>query len=112
MHQIQPGGSDDSYGIEVARLAGVPDTVVSRAREILVQLETENVGRQKLKIRQNARPMEGQIDLFASAMAGRQADDLLSRLQSLDIQLLTPLDALNILYDLQQKARKAGGTGQ
>ncbi len=110
MHQIRAGGSDDSYGIEVARLAGVPASVVSRAREILIQLEKENVGRQKLKIRQNARPLEGQIDLFASAMAVRKADDLLGRLQTLDIQTLTPLDALNILYDLQQKARKAGGS--
>jgi DNA mismatch repair protein MutS len=108
LHRIMPGGTDDSYGVEVARLAGVPDAVVTRAREILIQLEEENVGRQKLKIRRNARPMDGQLDLFASSMALKNTDGILERLKSLDIQQLTPLDALNILHDLHQKANKTG----
>jgi len=110
LHRIAAGGTDDSYGVEVARLAGVPDPVVGRAREILVQLEEENVGRQKLKIRRNARPMDGQLDLFASTIALKNTEGILDRLKELDIQTLTPLDALNILYDLHQKAHKTGRT--
>lgn len=109
LHRIMRGGSDDSYGIEVARLAGVPDTVVNRAREILIQLEEENNGRQKLKIRKNARPMDGQFDLFASTIALKNTEGILESLRALDIHLLTPLDALNMLHDLHQKANKTGG---
>ncbi len=110
LHQIEEGGSDDSYGIEVARIAGVPDTVVKRAQELLIQLESENDVRNQKKVKKLGRPMEGQIDLFASAMAGRQADDLLTQLRQIDISQMTPLDALNVLYDLQQKARSGGGS--
>lgn len=110
LHRIMPGGSDDSYGIEVARLAGIPDTVVQRAQEILRSLEEENMGQQRLKIRKHARSMDGQMDLFASSMALKNTDGILERLKELDIQLLTPLDALNILHDLHQKANKTGRT--
>jgi DNA mismatch repair protein MutS len=110
LHRIMPGGSDDSYGIEVARLAGAPEPVVNRAREILIQLEEENVGRQKLKVRRNARPMDGQLDLFASTIALKNTEGILESLRALDVQMLTPLDALNILHDLHQKANKTGRT--
>ena len=108
LHRIDPGGSDDSYGIEVARLAGVPEAVVVRAREILHNLETENQGRQRLRIRKSARPMEGQMDLFSSSAMMKRMDGILDRLRTTDIQSMTPLDALNLLYDLIQKAKKAG----
>lgn len=107
LHKIRDGGSDQSYGIEVARLAGVPQEVVQRAREILHQLESENGGQQRIKIKKMAKPMDGQLDLFASSMAIRQVDELLERLSSIDVQQLTPLDALNLLYDLQQQAQKS-----
>jgi DNA mismatch repair protein MutS len=109
LHQISRGGSDDSYGIEVARLAGVPAAVVQRAQEILIQLEKENIG-QKAKIRSHARPMDGQIDLFASSAAMQKAEQIIKKLQTLDIQTVTPLDALNILSDLQRKAGQTGGS--
>lgn len=104
LHRIADGGSDDSYGIEVARLAGVPASVVQRATEILIQLEKENLGKSKLKVRSNARPMDGQIDLFSSSSLMQKAETIVERLQNVDIQNLTPLDALNILHDLKQKA--------
>lgn len=107
LHKIRDGGSDQSYGIEVARLAGVPQEVVQRASEILHQLESENGGQQRIKIKKMAKPMDGQLDLFASSMAIRQVDELLDRLSSIDVQQLTPLDALNLLYDLQQQAQKS-----
>jgi DNA mismatch repair protein MutS len=110
LHKISRGGSDDSYGVEVARLAGVPEAVVLRAREILIQLEEDNVDRQKTKIRRHARPMDGQLDLFASNMAMKNVDGILEKLRNLDIQVLTPLDALNIIHDLQLKAGKGSGS--
>lgn len=106
LHQIRPGGCDDSYGIEVARLAGVPDAVVQRAHEILVQLEDENGPRQKMKIRRHARPMDGQIDLFSASQALKNTDRIIDQLSELDVSQITPLDALNILYDLHQKANR------
>lgn len=106
LHHIKPGGSDDSYGIEVARLAGVPDEVVARAHEILLRLEEENVDWQKSKIRRNTRPMDGQLDLFSASQSLKNADGILEKLAGLDIQQITPLDALNILHDLHQKAGK------
>ncbi len=104
LHQISRGGSDESYGIEVARLAGVPSAVVERARELLIQLEKDNMGRQRLKIRHHTRPMDGQIDLFSSSAAMQKADKIIQRLQTLDVPTLTPLDALNLLSDLQRQA--------
>ena len=108
LHRIDRGGSDDSYGIEVAKLAGVPDTVVIRAKEILHNLETENQGSHRLRIRKSARPMEGQIDLFSASAAILRMDGILERLRATDVQSMTPLDALNLLYELVLKARKAG----
>jgi DNA mismatch repair protein MutS len=108
LHHIRPGGSDDSYGIEVARLAGVPDAVVQRAQELLLHLETENVERQKNKIRRNVRPMDGQIDLFSTSQTMKQADGILERLGALEVEHLTPLDALNILHELHLSAKRTG----
>ncbi len=104
LHQIRAGSCDDSYGIEVARLAGVPGDVVVRAQEILLQLEQEMGPRQKLKVRRNARPMDGQIDLFSASQALKNTDGIIEQLSELDIQQLTPLDALNLLHDLHQRA--------
>ena len=88
----------------MARLAGVPGDVVVRAQEILLQLEQEMGPRQKLKVRRNARPMDGQIDLFSASQALKYTDGIIEQLSELDIQQLTPLDALNLLHDLHQRA--------
>jgi DNA mismatch repair protein MutS len=106
LHQIRQGGADQSYGIEVARLAGVPQNVVQRSQEILLQLEKEHGGQHRIKIKSLARPMEGQIDLFASSTETVQPDLLRERLKTIDVHTLTPLDALNLLYDLQKQAHK------
>ena len=70
LYQIRPGGTDDSYGIEVARFAGVPQSVVTRARELVMQLESDNQGK-RLVMRKGAKPQEGQIDLFSTAVSMR-----------------------------------------
>lgn len=105
LHKIEAGGTDESYGIEVAKLAGVPFSVVERAREILTMLENANEGKAKLRIRKHARPMDGQIDLFSSSLALRQYDAVIDELKALDVQKMTPLDALNKLYELSKEAK-------
>lgn len=110
LHQIQPGSCDDSYGIEVARLAGVPEEVVLRAQEILIQLEDDLGSRQKLKIQRNIRPMDGQIDLFSASQALRNTNGILEQLSELNITQLTPLDALNLLNELHEKAKRGKGS--
>lgn len=105
LHQIKLGAADHSYGIEVAKLANVPDKVINRAREILKMLEEENQG-QRLKIRKASQIMEGQIDLFSAAQAWQGGEDLIEALLDLDINMLRPLDALAKLAELQDLARK------
>lgn len=105
LHQVHPGASDHSYGIEVAKLAEVPDIVINRAREILAMLEEENQG-QRLKIRKSQKEMEGQIDLFTAAQDWQNNEELISRIKNLDINLLRPLDALAELADLQDWVKK------
>ena len=90
-----PGSADDSYGIEVAKLAGVPDNVISKARGYLKELEAGGRGPKAEK-----NDDSGQISL---ADAG--TDEVGRILRSTDINSLTPLEALNLLSELQQKAR-------
>lgn len=106
LRKIIRGGADDSYGIQVARLAGVPQPVIERAREILNVLEDADISKKEVKIRKNRRPIEGQIDLFSLGSSSKGADEVAEELKSLDISALTPLDALNFIYRLQQKVKK------
>jgi DNA mismatch repair protein MutS len=87
LRKIMRGGSDDSYGVEVAKLAGLPDQVIERAREILCDLEsTENISETFL----NNSP---HID---------KSEGLIEKLKNIDIDALTPIEALNILSDLRR----------
>lgn len=105
LHHIMRGGSDDSFGIEVARMAGVPDSVVERSREILRMLEKNNSGRTKLKFR-SQQPMEGQLDFFQTARVMQQKDELIEQLAGLDVERLSPIEALYKLHELSLEARK------
>lgn len=106
LHKIVRGGSDDSYGIEVAKLAGVPADVVARSREILKILEEANSGKNKLRIRRQVKQMEGQQDLFNSSLSLREYDEIIDELQGMDVQSMTPLDALNKLYDMSLRSKQ------
>ena len=98
LHKIADGGTDDSYGIEVARLAGVPTEVVERAKEILQVLEKER----KIK----GAPIEGQLELFAKKTKySLREDPIRLELRDLDISKMTPLEAMNVLYALIEKSR-------
>ncbi|MFC1907807.1 DNA mismatch repair protein MutS [Chloroflexota bacterium] len=100
LYKIVPGGVDKSYGIHVAKLAGLPKSVVHRAREVLVELEGDSsrVARRG-KGRCKEDPVQ-QIPLFG------QKSPLLDELDNLDIDSLTPLEALTKLYEVQKKARE------
>lgn len=106
LRKIIRGGADDSYGIQVARLAGVPQTVINRAKEILKELEDADISKRAAKIRKSSVPLEGQLDFYAFSNTAKDREDILESVKKLDISTLTPLDALNMLYDLQQRARK------
>ncbi|NLZ67109.1 MAG: DNA mismatch repair protein MutS [Clostridiaceae bacterium] len=105
LHVIRDGGTDDSYGIEVARLAGVPDSVVLRASEIMEQLEKSRRHRRKV-VRQTSRQMDGQQDLFSKAQSVRTANDIVQRLRETDVDILRPVDAFGMLIDLKALAER------
>lgn len=103
LRKISRGGADRSYGVEVARLAGIPEPVIQRARIILEELDEADIN--KNPRRRQAKPVEGQLDLFASSSLTKAEHEVLDELRALDPSLLTPLDALNKLYSLQQKLK-------
>jgi DNA mismatch repair protein MutS len=98
LHRVVPGPSDRSYGIHVAKLAGVPPEVCRRAEELLNQIE-----RQELKVVEATAPAEQQVQLGLFPPAG---DAVLARLRALDVEHLTPLEALNLLAALKREAEE------
>ena len=92
LRKIVPGGADRSYGIEVAKLAGLPETVLKRAREILRELESQSAQPRPTP------PQEDQVSL--EAIAETAVADILRRTQ---VDALSPLEALNLLYELKAK---------
>lgn len=97
LHRIVEGGTDRSYGIHVARLAGVPKPVLTRARELLSQLAVHHVGQSPLRLKKNA-PDPNQLDLFSDP-----AKDLWSALKGVDLDNLTPKQALDLLGEWREK---------
>jgi len=95
LRKIVPGGADRSYGIEVATLAGLPKEVVSRAKTILAELETEDR-------RPAAPPRREEDQLSMSALGEAEVLDALRRAQ---VETLTPIEAMQLLYELKQKLK-------
>ena len=105
LHRIIPGGADRSYGVHVAQLAGLPPAVVSRAWEVLKELEKTGAAGQVSK---NASRKGSRSSSAAMQMALFQPErPLLDEVLGLDIANLTPLEAINKLYELQQRARES-----
>ena len=92
LRKIVPGATDDSYGVEVAKLAGLPNTVVNRAREILKELESEN--------RRPAAPAIPEEDDQIS-MLDMTAQRIQTALEAITVETLTPIEAMNELYKLK-----------
>jgi DNA mismatch repair protein MutS len=110
LHKIVPGRSDRSYGIQVARLAGMPASVIERARAILEALEHDELARGgRPSISGTPAGPQQQLGLFqalaAPAAADRKTDTVAQRLRDLDTNAITPLQALTILADLKKDAR-------
>ncbi|WP_242838812.1 DNA mismatch repair protein MutS [Butyrivibrio sp. FCS006] len=109
LRKIIKGGADKSYGIQVAKLAGVPDMVIDRAKEIVAELTDnditdkvqaiakENKNDRKVKVKHYDDVDTNQMSLFDTVTD----EEVLRRLQEIDITTLTPMDALNTLYKLQ-----------
>lgn len=114
LRKIVKGGADKSYGIQVAKLAGVPESVITRAKEIVEELSVHDITEaakhlavkkpavqtEKKKAKPDLMDME-QISLFDTV----KDDMIMDELRNLDIRVMTPLDALNKLNELQTKAR-------
>jgi len=101
LYKIVPGGVDKSYGVHVAKLAGLPKSVVHRAEEVLLELESDSSRmRETTKGRRRKKEVAPQLSLFG------QKPPLLEELEKLDINSLTPLEALTKLYELQKKAKE------
>lgn len=100
LRKIMRGGADKSFGIQVARLAGLPNSVLKRAKELLKALERADINRINSK---KLLPDEPQQQL--SLLADGQKDDLLQELMQLDVDSLSPIDALNTLNTLHQRAK-------
>jgi DNA mismatch repair protein MutS len=95
LRRIIRGGADDSYGIEVAKLAGIPAPVVSRAKEILKQLEA---GQPVESRRKNIKLQQPEMEQLA--MTDPVADSIFGKLRSIDANTLSPIEAMNILFEL------------
>ena len=104
LHRIAPGGADKSYGIHVARLAGLPRAVVNRAQGVLDRLEESAPGQGRMT-RVARFETAGQLNLFDDD------DGLLAEISKIDVDSLTPLEAIAVLYGWRERARKASGSG-
>ena len=114
MRKIVKGGADKSYGIQVAKLAGVPDSVIQRAKELVEELSSADITAHAREIVQTsaspaqhkavAKPDEvdlNQMSIFDTV----KDDDIIKELGDLELSTMTPIDALNTLYRLQTRLK-------
>ena len=112
LRKIIPGGADKSYGIQVAKLAGVPDRVISRAKEICAEIEEEDRRKEELLAESSENPEggaepetvqveQGQLSLFDRT----ENDEVIDEIRKMDLSNMTPMNALNTLYELQTKLK-------
>ena len=101
LRRIRPGGADKSYGIQVAKLAGLPKAVMNRAEKILKELETGNQTSTEVQLVPNEVLSPVSSSLFAAQLTEQLAD--------LDVTTLTPIEAMNVLFKLQKQAKEAIG---
>jgi len=107
LRRIVPGAADKSYGIHVARLAGLPKSVTKRAEDILAELESEAAT--AVPAAENAKPADKQAPASMDMMGSLFANSLSDKLLALDVMTMTPLEAMNELYKLQEQAKREAG---
>ena len=114
LRKIVKGGADKSYGIQVAKLAGVPEPVIARAKELILELTNADIATRaaeiaKLGIPEKSKsPVARQSEIEAlqlSLFDTQKDDDIISEIKDLDLSVLTPIDALNTLYAIQNKIK-------
>ncbi len=108
LRKIVPGPSDQSYGIHVAKLAGIPRLVIERAKEILFNLEKkelDDAGVPKIAYHSSARKNKSQLFLFQEDRERETLEDLREEIAKCDLNVLTPLEALNLLDKLKDKLK-------
>ena len=98
LRKIVRGGTDESYGIHVAKLAGVPKEVTTRANQILRSIEKKNVLNGKVIEKKDKKQVEGQFDMFNYKLA-----EIAQELDKINLNELTPIDALNVLSKMKDK---------
>ena len=113
LRKIVKGGADKSYGIQVAKLAGIPDSVIERAKEIVSSLVDADISAKAREIAEDLKPAKKnerfrtdnvemtQMSLFDTV----KDDDILEEIKNLDVSNMTPIDALNTIYKLQNKLK-------
>lgn len=105
LRKIIKGGADKSYGIQVAKLAGVPDMVIQRAKEIAAQLNDNDM-------MQKAKEMDGyvedvqQLSFFDQIDPAKQPHPVILQLRDVDLSNMTPMEAMNYLFELQERAKQ------
>ena len=100
LRKIVEGGTDESYGIHVAKLAGVPKNVTKRANEILRSLERKSMLTGKTAEKENKKVVEGQVDMFNFKLA-----EVAHEIDKINLNELTPIDALNTLVKIKEKMK-------
>ncbi len=114
LRKIVKGGADKSYGIQVAKLAGVPDSVLNRAKELVEELSNADLATRAKEIAQNSaissshKPVPKPDDVEMSQLTlfdTVREDDIIEELKTMDLGMMTPIDALNTLYRLQTRLK-------
>ena len=100
LRKIIPGGTDESYGIHVAKLAGAPRKMLSRANEILKTLEKKVRIKEKAEEKEMKKQVSGQLDMYNYKLA-----DVAAELDKIDVNELTPIDALNAIVKIKEKLK-------
>lgn len=113
LRRIVPGPADGSYGIEVAKLAGVPNPVVKRSRQILKQLVAEEEARQRAVEEEGidldavaAEALQPEEEPMQISFSSNKSDEIVDSLKNLDVTTLTPIEAMNYLYEIAEKAKE------
>ncbi len=111
LRKIVPGGADKSYGIQVARLAGLPESVLARAKVIVEELSANDISdiAKNINVHTTAKkkkPTLDEVDLAQISLFDTvKDDDIISEIRDIDVTVLTPIEAMNKLYELQNKVK-------
>ena len=112
LRKIVKGGADKSYGIQVAKLAGVPEPVLARARELVEELSEADISIRSREIAAGSEPQKkpaphlDEVDLNQMSLFDTvKDDDIIKELEEMELSVMTPIDALNTLYRLQNSLK-------